>query len=281
MIFLTTPVLTEASSLYVKPLYKNVESGSETLYIDVLLDTGSNTVNAIESNVIISGAKVFDTVINQSIVGYWIKKPKFEDDAVKFSGLMPGGYSSGSYIGQENVSNHNRLFTLMLRPTSETVTVSFDPQETTVLLNDGSATRDPVEIMSKLLKVSDLDVRAKEIDLVPPKDIMVDVIEDSALPDGKYLFVISAIDDQSGIDRYEMLDRDTGEWTEISSQFSTSYPNKVEAIRVFDKSGNVSVLSINKNRNSLLWYILTIVAVLVLFYPFYALFYRKHTKTHT
>ena len=275
---LIPPVLARASLLYVEPQYKTIDGGSETLYVDVLVDTGSNTINAIESSITVSGAKVFDTVLNQSIVGYWIKEPELENDVVKFSSLKPGGYSSGSYVGQENVSNYNRLFTLVLRPTSETVTVSFDQQKTIVLLNDGSGTRDSVETTPRSLKLSDLDVRVKEIDLVPPKDLAVDIVEDYALPKGTYLFVISATDDQSGIDRYEMLDRDTGEWIEIGSRFSTSYPDRIEAIRVFDKSGNVSVLSINNKGSSSLWYILTIVVVLLAIYLFYALFYRKHQE---
>jgi len=277
-----SPVVAMGSSLYVEPQYKTVEGGSETLYIDVLIDTGNDTINAIESSIIVSGAKVFDTILSQSIVGYWIKKPELENGVVMFSGLMPGGYSSESYRGQENVSNYNRLFTLVLRPTSETVTVSFDQQETAVLLNDGSGTRDSVDTTSKSLNVDELNVRTKEIDLTPPKDIMVDVIEDPALPEGTHLFVIFARDDQSGIDRYEMLDGDTGEWTEIGSQFSTNYPDRVKAIRVFDKSGNVSILSINKDGVSLLWYIVISAVILMASLLFGLMLFReKRAKNHT
>ena len=130
-IFLLLPPAVSAATLELvqraQDIYQN-----ESFIIDIVLDTESENVNAVELTLTFSPEilTVLDVSRGGSLVGLWIKDPSFSNTkgAISFIGGMPGGF-----IGEGTVGN----ITLLAKNTGTAELVFLDAR---VLLNDGAGT---------------------------------------------------------------------------------------------------------------------------------------------
>ena len=250
-----------AATAFLTADYPSIAVG-DTVIVSVAMDTADRNPNTVEGDILIrSGASdiaVKDFSLADSVLTNWMKTPSLDGDAkVSFIGGVPGGFRQKAGL----------LFRIVFLAKSEG-TVVFAPSEVKAFDNDGKAT--PIDVTGTPLTVTigpkqDAAGKNQWLDIVgkdnePPHDLSVAIGQDSTVVDGKKFLTISAKDDQSGIDHYEVAEGDrpairSGNMYVLRDQRETS-PITVIAI---DKAGNKSEILLNPDIRDFRYYAVRIV----------------------
>ena len=230
-----------AATAYLTSDYETVAIG-DTIMVSVAMDTSDKNPNTVEGDILIkSGAEnivIQDFSLAGSVLTNWLKTPSFEEGTkISFMGGVPGGFHQKSGL----------LFKIIFLAKTEGQVV-FVPANIKAYDNDGKATALNVSDTPLTITIGKekggqknqwLEVVSKDNE--PPENLSVAIGRDSSVFEGKKFMTISAVDSQSGIDRFEVAEGNqpavrTGETYVLRDQ-SESSPI---AVTVYDKAGNKS-----------------------------------------
>lgn len=259
LLFAAVPVFAAEVSVESKTQEVAVD---EQFQVDVLLNTQNEEINAVEGKVIFPRdlLELKEIRDGATIVNFWIERPKVRsDNQIIFSGIIPGGYQETKGF----------LFSVVFQARASG-SGAIEIRDTKVLLNDGEGTPASVKISPFQFSIS------QEAPVAPP---MVETIKDTDLPeafepivasdptmfDGKYFLVFATQDKGSGIDHYEILEKEQcgslrglikkEKWQVAESPYLLKDQNLRSYIfvKAIDKAGNERVAELPP-QNPLKWY---------------------------
>jgi len=222
--------------------------------VGVLINTENEPVNTIAGKINFSSEFLELKEIREgnSIINFWIEKPKLEAGNVVFSGITPGGY-----LGRAGY-----LFSLIFKTkkTGETVITTTEEE---VFLNDGRGTKASIKQAPIFLQIEE-SVPAEEFSLPadsePPEPFELTIGQDSEILGGKYFLVFATQDKSSGIDHYEIQENRTEKienrrWVRAESPYVLRDQGLKSYIYVkaIDRAGNERISEL-KPTKPLVWY---------------------------
>ena len=247
ILFLTLsflPNTVKAMGISVEPA-ASVHSG-DTVIFNVLINTDKQEINVTEGSLTIVGNYVV-TAINTSgsLFTLWPNKPSLTGKKISFTGGATSGVS-GSQL---------KLFSIALKPTT-TGSLNFSFADVSAYKNDGVATKVVVTGLPSSIKVDTArpapeDGLAKIIiaDKIPPNDFEIVIGKDAQTFDGKYFASFVTTDDQSGINRYEVLEGN-GSPVRSGTPYVLQNQELSEDITVhaIDNAGNTKSVTVSMKR---------------------------------
>ncbi len=265
-VLLLGPAFARAATIYLDPATGAYPPGV-TFGVDIRLDNQGQCVNAAE--VELSYPKnilnAVDASEGNSVFSLWVKDPTIYGDygVVSLIGGLPGGYC-GRVSGDAALSN--KLATVYFRfPTSTAAVSSSLPvaanlilmSSTKAVLNDGLGTLAALSLSGAIYTERTKGAYAPQSawddlvknDTTPPEPFTVGVYRDQSLFGGQLFAVFSAVDKQTGVDRYEVAEvptKDLGlpesrwNWIRAVSPYLIKNQNLdgMIEVRVIDKAGN-------------------------------------------
>lgn len=222
-----------------------VAEASEPLYLSVVPVEGGGVrvsayvsgteapVNAVEGILLLpEGSDVGAFHTGASVVGYWVETPSVFEEGIRFSGIMPGGFTGVAAAG-EGLTGDGLLFSFDLPTLSGEVILS----DAAVYLSDGSGTR--VSVRDAAYARTESGPVVAFSDRTPPEWIEVRRIRDPLIAEGKVVLVMDASDLGSGIARFEVREWG-GAWKRAGSPYelSDSLGAFFMSVRAYDHAGN-------------------------------------------
>lgn len=222
----------------------------DKLEANFFLNTDNENINAIEGKIIFPEKLIELKEIKDgnSIINFWIERPKTSDGGILFSGIIPGGYS-----GKKGL-----ILSVVFQSIQEGQGL-VEARDIKVLLNDGEGTETGVTISNLQFVISKQALLPKP-SLPEKKDIdMPEVFEpmvasDPTVFNGKYFLVFATQDKGSGIDRYEVCEGKR-KCIVAESPYLLKNQNLDEEIvvKAIDKSGNERIITVSAQKPRL-WY---------------------------
>lgn len=237
--------------------------------VEVFINTESEAINAIEGSITFQRdfleAKEFSD--GDSIINFWIQKPKFAlDNQISFSGITPGGYEG----------NRGKIFSVVFQSLREGET-KLAMGSLKVLLNDGQATEAQIKTTDMKIKINGgiktpESVPLPKIDNEPPETFAPEIAQSPDIFDGKWFLVFASQDKGSGIDRYEVSEG-KGEFVVAESPYLLKNQDldREILVKAVDKNGNErTVILPPKNsrwqyKNYLIWLTIILIAAVIYF----------------
>jgi len=275
-LFIITPNLAFAATAYLTSDFESVAVG-DTVIVNVEMDTADKRPNVVEGSILIkSGAekiKISELSVAGSVLVLWARNPSLDSDSeISFTGGVPGGFNQKSGL----------LFKIFFLAEKEGQVV-FLPADIKAYDNDGKATPIDVSVNSLTVKISpksDLAPKDQWLEIVsndnqPPQELTAIVGQDDSIFEGKKFITISAVDNQSGIDYYEVTE---GNWPTVRSGETYVLQDQSESsvivITAYDKAGNYSKISLGPGKPKIDYVKLIIILIfsLILLYVLFRLF---------
>lgn len=277
VVFILSAPFAEAASLYIDPAFTTLHRG-DTVTLSVRLNVDDDTgecVNAVDAVLSYGGGiDPVDVSIGDSIFTMWVEKPTIhpETQTITFAGGIPNGYC-GRVLGDPRLTN--TLAKIVVRSpgftvggtTDEVPAIRFQP-ETTAYLNDGRgsvaalATYD-AEITLEATPGATMrnDWKAEvAADVLPPEKFSIALQKDDQAFSQKYYIVFNAVDKQTGIDHYEVMEepidtlgsfqwgRADAPWIVVPQppvyQLKDQSLNSIIRVKAVDKAGNETISSL-------------------------------------
>jgi len=288
LVFIATPVLAAEISFDTK--INSVAVGQQ-FQVSVVLNTNGEEINAVEGKIIFPSdlLKLKEIRDANSIVSFWVDKPKLESDGqIAFSGIIPGGYQ-----GQRGL-----LLTLIFVSRKEGQG-TIELQNAKTLLNDGNGTEAVLSItpyqftISQAVSASSTPlVVSPIIDKEPPESFVPEIGQNSTISGGKWFLVFAIQDKGLGVDHYEVKETRQrifgvfAKWVTAESPYPYVLQDQELRSYIFvkavDKAGNVRIEEISP-QNPLSWYEnyenwLIIILGLAILYAIKKLLWRRYLK---
>ncbi|MFA4871623.1 MAG: hypothetical protein WC610_00980 [Patescibacteria group bacterium] len=253
---LILPQLVFAADLFFEAKTSGVGVG-EQFEVKLLINTPEESVNALEGKIIFPSNLVGVKEIRDgnSLINFWIDRPKAQNDTVTFSGITPGGFQG----------NNGLLFSAVLEAKSEGI-AHFEVSDAKVLRNDGmgssaALTTAPLEITISLEALAVTPIVTKVKDTESPESFMPEIAKDESTFGGKWFVVFATQDKGSGIDHYEIRESRQKffdifqRWSQKESPYilQDQELRSYIFVKAVDKAGNTRVEQISP-RNPLRWY---------------------------
>lgn len=221
----------EATDIALKP--------ADLIEVRLTLSADNEDVNAVSGILSYDKNQLTFSEIKtaQSIVSFWVDQPKDTDKGVKFSGIIPGGYSQdGGYILSVVFSVKN------IQAGSAGAVGIVSPE---ILLNDGYGTSAKVKINNYFYQITNEDrlpltPTALE-DSTPPEPFVPVVSKDENIFDNKWFLTFATQDKGSGIDHYEVKEGLFGRFKRAESPFllEDQHLSSKITVRAVDKKGHI------------------------------------------
>lgn len=237
------PLSSHAASVYLESSRTNVSVG-DTVVITVRTNSDGAILNTIDGEIAFKSSKggslnVTEFSLANSSFGLWPRTPSLSPDknTISFIGGVPGGYSIEGAT----------LFKIVVEARKEgTVTIS--PRNLSIFANDGKGTKVPVTTKNVVINISAKKSNAPvsndwlEVvsgDTTPPEKFIVVLGQDPSMFDGRKFAYFSSIDNQSGIDHYEVSENGTSAVRSGSTYVLQDQSDKVKlTVTALDKAGN-------------------------------------------
>lgn len=178
---------------------KQVQLG-EKFALDIFVNTERENINAFE------GAVTYDDRLldlkelrdGNTIVNFWIEKPREEQGTIIFSGISPGGFRGGGGL----------LFTAVFEA-KKAGAADFEIKNARLLLSDGAGTPAPLSIVPFEVDIpwqtsTPKPVIPPEKDLVKPESFVPEIARNELLFENKWFVVFATQDKASGVDHFEV-----------------------------------------------------------------------------
>ncbi len=239
--FLARPLSAQALSLSVEPT-RPLVSG-DTILLNVLVDTDSPEINVVDGTISFAGPyNIVSLNTNSPLFTLWPNKPSLSGNTITFTGGAVSGVSGKGL----------KLFSIALKPTS-TGSLTITTKDAKAFLADGAGTSLPITGTTKTFTIAPRGSVAKDDlattilgDTTPPRDFSIIIGQDQNLYDGKYFASFYTTDDESGINRYEVVEENlplvrSGSTYVLQDQ-SLSGSLTVQAI---DNAGNIKKITVH------------------------------------
>ncbi len=206
--------------------------------IKLLIDSAGQKVNSVAGEIALPES-VTVTQIQEanSLISFWIESPRVADGAVKFAGIIPGGYQgTGGQILALQINPQG--LSLRTKTQGESLRVS----NAQVLLHDGLGTSVAVETPGFNFTPSD---SVGLVDEVPPEPFTPLLAQEPSVFSGQQFVAFQTQDKQSGINYYEVKEG-WGKWQKAESPHElTSWGAKLRVlVKAVDLAGNERVATV-------------------------------------
>lgn len=252
--FFATPVFAAEVSFDTKT--REIKA-NQLFEVGVFINTDNEEINAFEGQIIFPKDILVLKEIRDgnSIINFWIEKPKNQNDAITFSGITPGGFNSEKGL----------IFSAIFEAKKEGV-AKFEINDARVLRNDGTGsaatlTIAPFEVVVSEGVPAEISVLPKVRDSEPPESFVPEIARDESIFDGKWFVVFVTQDKSSGIDHYEIKESRQKFFAVFKKWLPGESPyvltdqelRSYVLIKAVDKVGNEKVMEIVP-KNPLAWY---------------------------
>ena len=243
----------------------NIVGVGDSVNLTVFIDSTS-PVNAFAgllkcSDLYLKPLRVDD---GSSIVSAWITRPTVSDAGIDFAGITPGGFVGAS----------GKLFSAVYKALSEG-TATCDLREIEVLRNDGEGTKEPVHNSPLMIIVKKEPTGGFQMpaDSEAPESFTVYRGQNEALFDGHPYLTFTALDKQSGMNHYEVLETRLPLWLQIHGwksigttyMLEDSYGTSDVYIKAVDNADNERVEILHRShvlRPYEQWLLITVIVLL-------------------
>lgn len=247
MLSLSVPASASAALLYISPT-EGVYGVTDTFLADVRIDNQGECINAahVEVRYPVDTLRAVDFSKGNSILSLWVEEPKIDtrDGVVTFSGGIPGGYC-GRIPGDPVLSNVlGKIVFSVIAAEKNSAVVSIE-DTSVIYMNDGLATPAALStedgtytIQADPLAASNPWLTQVGEDKTPPDEFVITVESTSGVFRGNYYAVFATQDKQSGLDHYEIFERDS--WRVVTSPHQLKDQLLVGGVQIkaIDKAGN-------------------------------------------
>ncbi len=207
-----------AATLILKPSNDSVGIG-EQFYVDLMLDTGGQSINTISGNIPLpKNIVLLRAEDGKSMIDLWVEKPKQNGESVSFAGVITNGF--GGVIDPFN--SVNKLPGLIIRfvfLAKEQGSIDLTTSKFLLNLDDGigSGIEAPsVSIPIKIRETLNKTTYESEGDNNP--EIEAYVTHNPDMYDNKYVLIFNAKDKKTGI-KSVMIKEGERQWKEIESPY--------------------------------------------------------------
>jgi len=274
-----------AATVYIESSRNTIQVG-DTAVITVKINADGAVLNTVEGDVVLKPSSlnlaVQEFSLAHSSFGLWPRTPSLASDlhTISFVGGVPGGFSIEGATLYKIVVDAKK---------AGTVTVS--PQNMSVYANDGKGTKLPVQ--GKDLTISVVAKGATAVqndwqsivatDKVAPEDFIVVAGQDTTLFEGKKFVYFSALDNQSGIDYYDVSEDGAPAVRSGSTYVLKNQTNSVKLdVVAYDKAGNKKSATYSGATGGISWgYIVAIVLLGIIVRYIYKKWKRNKAKNIT
>ena len=241
------PMSASAATIYAQASRSTISVG-DTAIVTVKIDSGGEVLNTVAGTIGFTTTSTKPIIaveqfsLGNSAFGLWPLTPSLSKDgnSVTFVGGVPGGFSIEGAT----------LFNIVIQATS-TGSVTISPKNVSIYENDGKGTTAPVQFKDITIKVvpAKSGVPAindwqslKGADTTPPKPFIIVLGQDPSIFKGQKFAFFSAVDTQSGIDRYEVSENG-GKYVRTGSTYVLQNQNGPVNLSVvaYDKAGNTAI----------------------------------------
>ncbi|MDD5165167.1 MAG: hypothetical protein PHG25_01335 [Candidatus Pacebacteria bacterium] len=279
VVFVIVPLHAFAATVYLEASRSTVSVG-DTAVVTVKINADGSVLNTVDGEVTLKSSSlnlaVQEFSLANSAFGLWPRTPSLSKDlkTISFVGGVPGGFSiEGATI-----------FKIIVEAKKAGV-VTINPQNISVFANDGKGTKLPVQFKNITITVTPkLQGTAIQndwsgvvtADTVPPEDFVIVLGQEPTLFDGKKFAFFSAIDNQSGIDYY-----DVSENGGVAVRSGSTYVLKDQSdsvrlqVTAYDKAGNKKIALHQSQSRGVNWLGIIIIVLVVLIVRF---MYKKWKK---
>lgn len=229
----------------------------EKFEVSLFVNAEQESINAFEGKIvfprdILDLKEIRD---GNTIVNFWIEKPKNQNGAIAFSGVTPGGFNGGKGL----------IFSAIFEAKKEGV-AKFEINDARVLRNDGVGST--AILTTAPFGVAVFEGAPAEIPAIPkvkdrelPESFVPEIAKDETIFEGKWFVVFATQDKASGIDHYEIKESRQiifgmfKKWTFAESPhvLRDQELRSFMFVKAVDKSGNERIIKIAP-RNPLAWY---------------------------
>lgn len=239
-VFATTIILTTS---------KNSVGISEQFYVDLMLDTKGETINAIKGNISFPSDKLsfIRAEDGKSMINLWVEKPKIQNNVISFAGLISNGFNG--VIDPFNPSN--KLPGLMIRLVFEPKNPGeskFSTTDFSVNLDDGQGTEITLPDASTSIVVANL-IKKIKYESTENNSPQLDayIVRDPNLYNNKYTLVFQATDKDTGIKSVKIKEG-LRDWKEIESPYLLADQSRHSSItlQAVSFSGSGIIMNIDK-----------------------------------
>lgn len=245
LIILALPFPASAANLFFETSKNNVSVG-DTFIISLKIDSSNVNINSVDGHIAIE-SNTGSFVVNgfnlaNSVFSLWPKEPSLSSDgnSISFVGGKPGGFN------EDNLT----LFNIIVEAKKEGK-ITIKSQNSLVFANDGKGTTVPSNLKGLEIKVYPKNELKDSInewadivstDKINPENFTIEIGEDDSLFNGKRFAFFNAIDNQSGINYYEVSEdgrpftRTDGGMYILQNQNKNTIP--ILIVTAYDKAGN-------------------------------------------
>lgn len=259
----------------------------EQFILSVLISSEEeNSINAVDLSIGFSqeNLKFIQSFEKDSVLSLFVDKPNIINGKLNFSGISPGGFYGALdplQVFDKSSLKAVKIIDFVFEPISSgRAEIYLDKGN--LYRNDGSGLQVNFNSWPKILDIKN-EFFSKIIsfsDTVPPKEFIPQILRDKNIPN-KYILIFNTIDEETGIEKYEVLEEGQKPIIAESPYILKNNPPKGKIfVKAFDKSGNIREVYIesqlfNKERDNFYPFI-AIISLLVIFF----LFVNKKRKKH-
>jgi hypothetical protein len=277
-VILGTPYISFAMTMDIKKTQEEVHV-NDVIIFDVYINTEDKEINVVDGSLKIDGNFEIQTLSTAgSVFNLWPNKPVYSEGKISFVGGTASGVS-GSNL---------KVFSIALKPLN-TEKIIFSSENMSLYLNDGSGTRIILEkintnfdvVVSNGENKNELEKIISE-DKTPPEDFEVIIGRDQNIFDGKYFISFNTVDNQSGINKYEVIEEGyDSQVAENTYVLQNQNLNAKIIVNAIDNAGNIRSVKINDvTQSGITLLLLSIfIVLLVISYVAHKFFRRKNKKS--
>lgn len=254
MLFFAIPVF--AAEIYFDTKTQEIKV-NQLFEVVIFINTDEESINAVEGKIVFPEKllKLKEIRDGNSIINFWIERPRAKNGEILFSGIIPGGY----------MDKKGLIFSIIFQAIQEG-RGSIEIRDIKALLNDGKGTKADTTISNSQFAISGQEPASrpavfekKDIDM--PETFEPTVASDPAIFDGKYFLVFATQDKASGIDFYEVKESRQGlfsifkSWMPVESPFvlNDQELRSFIFVKAIDKAGNKRI-AVVEPRYPIKWY---------------------------
>jgi hypothetical protein len=223
-------------------------SVGDTAIVSIKINADKAVLNTIDGEVSLKSTtksfSVKEFSLANSSFGLWPRTPSLSQDGstISFVTGVPGGFSIEGAT----------LFKIIVQATKQG-SITINPQNISLYANDGAGTKVPVQFKPVTITIGPKQAGVPETndwlslvsgDVTPPEPFIIVLGQDQSVFGGKKFAYFSSIDNQSGIDHYEVSENGgayvrSGSTYELQNQAS----NVQLSVLAYDKAGNKRLAS--------------------------------------
>ncbi len=266
VLFSVLPASVSAATVYLESS-RNTISVGDTAVVAVKINAEGGVLNTVDGEIgmksLLNNVVVQEFSLSNSSFGLWPRTPSLSTDGktVSFVGGVPGGFSIEGAT----------LFKMIIEARKEG-TVIISPQNISVFANDGAGTKMPVTMKNLAIRVVPKNPNTPvqndwagivAQDAVAPESFIIVLGQDNSLFQGKKFAFFSSVDNQSGIDYYEVSENGRPAVRSGSTYVLQDQSENVTLdVVAVDKAGNKKTASLRSGKDGIAWPFVIVVVIL-------------------